>query len=368
MRTYLTILLTGLFILLLTNCQAQRNKLKAGFDKAEYIELLKVSARQNDPAWESTVPLPAHFRKAYRSPVVGLDNRWDLWLSDDSIAVISIRGTTARTISWMENFYAAMVPATGVVKLADDFTFHYHLTNNPQAAVHIGWLIGMAHLSRDILPKIDSCYKQGIKQFIIMGHSQGAAIAYLLTSYLENQKTVKRLPEDIRIKTYCSAAPKPGNLYYAYDYEKLMGFGWGLTVVNTADWVPETPVSIQTLGDFNTTNPFINVSGVIKKQKFPKNIALRYAYNRLNNSTRSARRKYEKYLGRTVAKFLKHDLPGYQQPVYVNSFNYARCGQFTILQADTAYYKQFPDSKEKVFVHHGILPYLYLSMQLPDKP
>lgn len=354
------------FLIASVNTFAQTAGLRPGFNKAEYIEMLKITARQVDTDKPGTLTPSSQYKMIYRSPIVGLDNRWDLWSGGEGVAVISVRGTTANAISWLENFYAAMVPATGVIKLADDFTFNYHLAENPRASVHIGWLIGMAFLSKDILPKIDSCYKQGTKQFIILGHSQGGAISFLLTSYLENQKTVKRLPEDIRFKTYCSAAPKPGNLYYAYDYEKLTGSGWGLTVVNTADWVPETPISIQTLHDFNTTNPFVDVSAVIKKQKFPKNIALRYAYNKLNNSTNDARKKYEKYLGKTIEGLLKKDLPGYESPAYANSFNYMRCGQFTILQADPAYYQLYPDSKEKVFIHHGILPYLYLAEKLPD--
>ncbi len=69
-----------------------------------------------------------------------------------------------------------MVPAQGELKLSNDFTFKYHLAENPRAAVHVGWLIGVAYLAKDILPKIDSCYKKGIKEFIIMGHSQGGAL------------------------------------------------------------------------------------------------------------------------------------------------------------------------------------------------
>ncbi|HPN72156.1 MAG TPA: hypothetical protein PLZ32_21680, partial [Saprospiraceae bacterium] len=76
------------------------------------------------------------------------------------------------------------------------------------------------------MPKIDSLYKTGTKEFLIMGHSQGGAIAYLMTSYLYNLQQLGQLPIDIKFKTYCSAAPKPGNLYYAYEYEAMTQGGW----------------------------------------------------------------------------------------------------------------------------------------------
>jgi hypothetical protein len=35
---------------------------------------------------------------------MGLKYRWDLWISKDSIAVISVRGTTLDPVSWLANF------------------------------------------------------------------------------------------------------------------------------------------------------------------------------------------------------------------------------------------------------------------------
>lgn len=336
-------------------------KLKPGFDKDEYKELMYVSARTTaSPNYYNKLPAPAHFKMLYQSDSMGLDNLWDLWKDENDVAAISIRGTTQKGISWLENFYAAMVPANGEIKVSDDYTFKYQLADNPNATVHVGWVIGLAFLSRGMMPKIDSLYKTGVKDFLIVGHSQGGAIAYLLTAYLYHLQKQNVLPADIRLKTYCSAGPKPGNLYFAYDYEALTQNGWAYNVVNSADWVPETPFSIQTLNDFNATNPFIGAKAIIKKMGFPKNLVLKCVYNKMDRKTRKAMKYYCKNLGTRAGSMLKKPLPGFEPPQYSECMNYARTGNYIILQPDEEYYKLFPGSRENVFIHHLHKPYLYL--------
>jgi hypothetical protein len=342
--------------------------LKPGFDKAECIELLKLGAKFGDSAYSSRIPDPQNFRKIYRSPVIGLDNCWDLWINHDGVAAISIRGTTTNAISWLANFYGAMVPAKGELHLSDSFLFRYELASNPRAAVHIGWLIGTAFLSADILPKIDSLYKAGTKEFIITGHSQGGAICFLLTAYLYSLQKQNRLPADIRFKTYCMAAPKPGNLYFAYDYEAMTQYGWAFNVVNTADWVPETMFSIQTVDDFNKTNPFTNAKEMMSKQPFPKNLFLKYFYGQMDKPVRKAEYRFQQNLGNFMYKYVRKTLPGFAQPVYYNSMAYVRVGPSIVLVADADYYLLFPDNPENIFIHHLHPAYLYLAEKLPPTP
>ncbi|WAC09667.1 lipase family protein [Dyadobacter pollutisoli] len=358
---------TFLFLFISAAVLAQTGKLHPGFDKAEYTELLYMhvelyDSMKIDPTKPNSIlPKPAHFKSHYKSPIMGLDNRWQLWTNDDkSVGVLNIRGTTQNPVGWLENFYAAMVPAKGELKLANDFTFQYHLADNPKAAVHIGWLVGMAFLARDIVPKIDSCYKAGIKEFLIMGHSQGGAITFLLTSHLYSLQKQNKLPQDIRFKTYASASPKVGNTYFGYEYESMVDGGWGYNVVNSADWVPELPFSVQTMEDFNETNPFKNIDGIIKKQKLLARIALKHAYKGMKNPGEKAQRNYQKYLGNYASKYVVKNLPEFQPPVYYNSNHYVRTGPTIVLLADAEYFKQFANSNDKVFVHHSVDPYLFL--------
>ncbi len=360
--------LCSLLILMTDISYSYAQHLKPGFDKSECIEMLKMGAKFGDSAYMSKIPAPINYKMIYRSPVVGLDNMWDLWTNNQGIAVISLRGTTKEAASWLANFYGAMVPAKGEIHLTDSFDFKYNLASNPRAAVHVGWLVSAGFLSRDILPKIDSLYKTGTKDFIITGHSQGGALSFLITSWLYSLQKENRLAADIRFKTYCMAGPKVGNLYYSYDYEAMTQYGWAFNVVNSADWVPESLFSIQTVDDFNNTNPFTNAKEVIVKMSFPKNLVLKHFYNQMDKPSRKAEYRFQQCLGPFMEQFVKKIIPGFVPPVYFNSMAYVRTGNTIVLLADADYYKQFPDSKTNPFAHHLHPNYLYLAEKLPPTP
>ncbi|WP_194777825.1 lipase family protein [Pararhodonellum marinum] len=356
-----------LIVFLILSFTAFSQGLKPGFDKEEYLEALKISAiTSKDSSYFEKIEAPSKFQMIYQSEIMGLDNFWDLWQhQSQNVAAISIRGTTPNPISWLENFYAAMVPATGKLDIQEGFAFDYALADNPRAAVHIGWLVGTAFLSRDMLPKMDSLYQSGTKEFLIIGHSQGGGIAYLLTAHFRSLQRQGNIPQDLKFKTYCSAAPKPGNLYFAYAYEHMDYDGWAYNVVNAKDWVPEVPMSIQTTGDFNDINPFQNAKVMISKQKFPKNLALKRVYNQLDKPTRKAQKNYQKYLGEMASKAVSKNIEGFNSPEYYGSNHYVRTGKTIVLTPDSDYEKAFPDDVGHLFPHHLHPAYLLLTEKLP---
>jgi hypothetical protein len=299
----------------------------------------------------------------YRSSEIGLKNRWDLWSDGKGTALISTRGTTMDPVSNLSNFYAAMVPAKGILQVSKDYIFKYELASDPRAAVHVGWLTSSAFLIKDIMPKIDSLYKKGTKDIIITGHSQGGAITYLLTSYLRHLQKNGLLASDIQFKTYASAAPKVGNLYYAYDYEAAVGLGWSYNVVSNVDWVPESLLSIQTFDDFSSVNGFS-----APETLFPgKGLIGKYVYGRLKNPAQNVRDIYINYLGKKTAESVQKVLMGFIEPEYYKSMNYVRAGITVPLLVDEDYYRHFPDDKKNLWIHHLYEPYYYLANKLPQK-
>lgn len=337
--------------------------LQPGFSGTEYTDMLAINFQRFDSmVVNPAIPAPSGYHIVFRSPDLGLRNRWNMWYrNDNKLAVISLRGTIADLPSWLENYYAAMVPATGTLQINDSTIFNYQLAADQKAHVHVGWLTGLAHLAPSITAQIKIAYQQGIHEFIIIGHSQGGALATLTRSYLFYLVQKGALPGDLLFKTYCSAAPKTGNLYYAYDFDFITRNGWGFTVVNAADWVPETLFSVQTLADFNPVNPFTNLGSVIKKQHLVTRWLITYKYNRLKNGVAHAQKRFERNLGGLVYKFVKKVLPQLKEPEYVHDNNYQRAGVPIVLQPDEEYYKTYPNTGTNVFVHHMFAPYYLLA-------
>lgn len=362
MRIQSQITLALLIFMLALQSSIAQDILKPGFDPYEYGDLLILTDKQ------SVAPVGMEVEKhdrpgytlEYRSDELGLDNRWDLWLRDDNVGMIEIRGTTAKTSSWLENFYAGMVPATGSIQVRGGDKFKYKLAEDADAAVHVGWLTGLATLEPTIVAKINEYYDKGVKEFILMGHSQGAAITFLLNSYLHYDISNK-IPDDIHFKTYNSAAPKPGNLYYAYDYNFINRGGWAFRIVNTADWVPESPISVQTLKDFNEVNPFGDPKAFTANMSWLEGVVVKSIFNKMDRSLKKAQKRLLKYLGFKMYKFVEDYMPGMEEPVYVESMNYVPAGSPIILPANENYEINYVQkAKKSVFVNHWAPAYYFL--------
>jgi hypothetical protein len=350
---------------------AGQQYLRPGFDGAEYRELLRVEFAQFTGNGDSARPhadtailpdsRPQSYVFQYRSAEVGLRNRWAMWVRRDRrVAAIAIRGTIGDPVSWLENFYAAQVAATGSLQLSDSNRFDYQLASDGRALVHVGWLLGLAYLAPSIVQQVRAAYADGIHEFILFGHSQGGAMAFLARSYLYYLQQKGALPADIYFKTYCSAAPKPGNTYYAYDYDFITRGGWGMTVVNAADWVPETPFSLQTMQDMNAANPFAHLDKALAKMSLIKRWYVKGKYHKLRRRALKSATAFRQVLGDLVYKQVRRTLTGLKPPAYAEGMNYQRAGTPVVLEPDSAYYRLFPNDPEKVFQHHGFAAYDWL--------
>lgn len=337
-------------------------KLKPGFDAYEYARCLEMTERFADTTKIPPAdPYPFGWQHVYRSDTVGLDNLWDMWLSGDNVAVINIRGTVATEKSWMLDFYAPMVPATGSLKFGNEH-FNYKLAEDTAAAVHTGFLLGMKFLAPSIIEKINEYYAKGVNDFILYGHSQGAAITYLMRSYLY-YLPFGTIPNDITIKTYCSAAPKPGNLYYSYDFEYITRGGWSHRVVNRLDWVPQMPPTVQTRFDFRQNDPFTPVDSTLAANLgfFPR-IVIGLIQKSVLGDMDDARDVLIKYTGEELYKIINKFLPEFKEPKYVPTMDYTVTASPVILMPTEDYLKKFVSQGgiAGAFVHHMMPAYYYL--------
>lgn len=342
--------------------QNVQRRLTPGFDRDEYLECLKMASNFSNTKLDSIYLIdgPQHFAKVYSSPNIGFDNGWELWIAPDSVVALSVRGSIPTELSWFSNFNAGMVSASGVAHVGTDTA--YDLCPDSAAAVHAGWLGGMLYIASDMLPRIDSCYSCGYRNYIITGHSQGGAISFLLTSHLYRLRTSGRLPSDIVFKTYCSAAPKPGNMVYSCHFDYMTRGGWAFNVISSVDWVPETPLSVQTISDFAPTNPFVHFDELVGQMPLTDRMKLRFLYARLDNPTRKSEKQLRKYLGRTLGQMVADKCPGYRLPDYAVCANFQRAGVPVVMVPDADYYALYPKVYDKdCFIHHMFKSYLKLA-------
>ncbi len=356
--------LTALALTALTAIGATAQGLRPGFDKDEYIECLCMASHMDSLSVDSKYlsPSPTRFRKVYAAHKTGFDNAWELWQDDSGVSAILLRATISTMRSWGANFNAGMVNAVGTCHIGADKA--YDLCADSSAHVHAGWVAGLMTMADDIKCKLDSCYKSGCRDFIVAGHSQGGALSYLATAMLRRMQAKGEVPSDIRIKTYASAAPKPGDYLFALNYEAMTQGGWSITVVNADDWVPETPLSVQRPTDFRPTNPFAHMDDLTANVGTLQRARINFLYNRLNKPTSKSVKNLTKYLGNVVGEMLEEGNEWFDRPQYADCANYARCGQFYILLPDAEYYAKHPRKAADSFEHHQYISYYELATRI----
>ena len=336
---------------------------RPGFDINEYTECLRVSSAMGGLRVEDTflASKPRSFKRVYASPDVGFDNSWELWENGDHTIAIMMRATVTTMTSWMSNFNAGLVRATGSLNVGREVS--YSFSDDPLAMVHGGWTAGLLYMIDDINAKVDSCLKLGRRDFIVAGHSQGGGLSYLLTAYLRTKQNHGQLPADMKIKTYCSAAPKPGNYAFALDYEYMTRGGWSFTVINADDWVPETPLSVQRPSDFNPTNPFAQMGTLLSSAGASTRMKIKFLFNRLRKPTEKSVKNINKYLGEKIGEMLEGERPGFVAGGFQENANYARTGPFIIFKPDAEYHSNRPKEAKDIFAHHSYKAYEELAVK-----
>jgi hypothetical protein len=227
---------------------------RRGFDLAEALDLVALSAIVEGG---DAPPQPPGWTNIFDSPVIGpFTEKWQLWQKASDTYAIVLRGTVPDPGSILEDLISFLMLAAGNLAVGP-YQFDYKFAADPQASVHFGFALGTLLLLKDpangILVQLAAKVPAG-SQLYIAGHSQGAAAATLLRSYLEY--AADRPNKNYTYKTYAYAQPKPGNDHYAYDFESVFSNpGFAFRVTNSLDWVPQVPFTIELSSDINTPNP-----------------------------------------------------------------------------------------------------------------
>jgi hypothetical protein len=335
-----------------------------GFNNTEAESLISLLAELEGttPPPLKMPPSPANWTLIYDSPVIGVfDNKWQLYqYSANGITqyAVLIRGTVDSPGSIIDDLLAVMIPASGSITI-DSLTLSYKLAADPLAGVHLGFALAALILLYDaengILFNLIDKVPIGSDVFVA-GHSQGAAIATIVRSYLNYSDF--QIGAGYNYKTYLFSQPKPGNDHYGNDYEFVASqSGLGFTLFNTQDWVPQVPFTFELPGDLNTPNPLSVLIG--------SHIALDVidgVLSRLKDHTAASQIAKHHPQAQALADTLKGQnlketssaSVGWNIPI-LHTFNFMNCGAPIILQGVPGSNPCTPD--DYFWQHHGAMYY-----------
>jgi len=284
---------------------------------------------------DSTI-IPTKYQLTYTSPILGLDNKFQVYKTNSS-AVINLRGSTAKKISWLENFYSSMIPTEDTIVIQDKKS-HYKLSNDTNATVHAGFTLGLVFIADDVVKQINKLNEQNIYNITITGHSQGGALAILLRAYLE------LLPSNVisqknNFKTYAFAHPKVGNRAFVDCYSSLCEKGSNYSIVNPEDIVPRTPLSYT----YTNTNSIKKIMKIYNDQS----VSLKeITYGKIGYFGRYRAALTVNYLSKSIHKEICKTLGDItiEMPKYKSEINY--CIMPNRIELDPFEYPEIHKKKE----------------------
>lgn len=312
------------------------------------------------------------------------NNAWLLLQSaiDPTQYAIAIRGTVGETRSIIADALITTTAAQSGIKLNDKRTLPITFAATPKAELHLGFAYAAFTLlfekESGILQKLRDAKLPDNAKLFITGHSQGAAIATLVHSFLYyaltdqadryqlNLKLKQAANSGVQLKSYLFAQPKPGNLQYAEDFARIAKDG-SYAVNNTLDPVPQIPLTIQV--------PSEVLSGVADENAGKGNGLDRWAFDQIkalsdfNRQLRDtiAKRGADHVAQRFDEKKVNLDLHYFDgetsTPVAVTSLNYTLSGQLIPLFG-LAHYSANDNAADVLRQHHATSYRILLQQQV----
>jgi triacylglycerol lipase len=269
--------------------------------------------------------LPKGYKKVYTSPVIGMDNKFQVY-EKGNVGVINFRGSTDQISSWIENMYSAMIPASGIIML-DKKKHPYKFAKDTAAAVHAGYSLAVVLLSPTIKEQIKKLNAKGIHNIIITGHSQGGALAHLTHAYLENLPKGVLSAKNV-YKTYAFANPMCGNKEFSEEYHvRYCENNMSYSIINPEDLVPQMPLHYEEEGS------------ILSKERLKEWLFGKKSFDIRKLGMELVIRKFEKNLkdyivssNRFIEKMISKTYASVDMPPYLRDINYFHCGNIRKLE------------------------------------
>lgn len=362
-------------LILLTVCvsSAVIAQHKSGIDPQEVKEMIALanSYPYLDLYGDDSAILPKGYKRVYTSPVVAMDNMFQVYTKDKT-GVISFRGSTDKKSSWLENIYSAMIPIKGKIKIPNR-TFDYQFGEDTASHVHSGYALSIAYLEPLVIEQIQELNKRGIYKIYITGHSQGGALSILMRAQLE-YGSKKHISSKNDFKVYTFAQPMSGNNSFAKEYtKKFCANGMSYSFVNPDDMVPQMPTSYNdtTFLRDNLVAMFSKDEQIDKSQLVKQGLMLLF-----EEKLRGTVHKF----GASVSKQIQKELGEVSLPEPTQSINYSQVGNQVLLPPpyyplemkdstllnDQEWLTRYPRDENGIFLNKNV--YKKTSMSQNHKP
>jgi hypothetical protein len=316
-----------LFGLLFLSTSTSFAQLREGFDPDEVKALISMCNSytfQNLYGSDAAIA-PKNYKKVFTSPVIGMDNKFQVYTKGD-LGVINFRGSTSQITSWVENMYSAMIPAKGVI-LLDKEEHAYCFAKDTSAGVHAGYALTAVLLSPTILDQIKKLNQQGIYNILITGHSQGGALANITRAYLENLPAGTLSSKNV-YKTYAFANPMCGNKSFSDEYHvRYCENNMSYSIINPADLVPSMPMHYQEKGKILSVDRL--KSWVLGKETLDiRKLGVELVIKTFEKSLKS----YVNSSNRLIEKVISMSYGSVDMPDYIRDINYFQVGNIRNLE------------------------------------
>ena len=315
----------------------------SGFVEDEAIDMALICNSYS--AWEvygtDKDYIPEQYHKIFSSKSLGMDNAFQVYADNtNKKGVIHFRGSTAKKSSWMENFYATLIPGKETIKI-EGKKFDYNASQAKGAYIHAGYTLAFYYMEEAILEQIESLNKRGIYTIYITGHSQGGALAQMCMALLDNMPN-REVKDKNQFKVYAFANPMIGNQAFANDYNKrFCETGLSYLIHNPKDVVTKMPIA------YNDTTFFKSMVDELSNNPEFSAQAMLYqgAFAMMKNQISSmANNMFTKVEQQIFAELGKVELPTDRQ----TKVQYCHTGNRTLI--DPADYSgiKMPESKGKL--------------------
>ena len=269
--------------------------------------------------------IPDDCNKTFESSTIGLDNKFQIYRQKNR-AIINFRGSTNQVTSWIANFYSAMIPSNGIIKL-NNKVHKYNFSNKKGAAVHSGYALAVLLIAQELIPEIHKLNQEGVYDFIITGHSQGGALALMMHAYLKHLPALK-LSLKNNFKTYAFANPMCGNETFASAFdEQFSKYNRCFSIINPMDLVTKMPMHYEKRSR-SETRAKIRKWLLGGESLDIRQLGIEFLIKKFERSLKAYIVKSNGW----IEKFIDKSIQKIDMPKYVEDINYFQCGKVLKLE------------------------------------